>query len=98
MQAREQEKVLASDVALKVTKERLQIHDAAGYGRDRPFERMAGDARMFRINGGTGQVLCTHVGRQRAARPQVAADGRWVHRNTRGRGAARVAAVDKRVT
>ena len=61
MQAAAQAKVLASDVALKVTNDALQIHGAAGYGRDLPLERMARDARMFTISGGTGQVLRTQV-------------------------------------
>lgn len=61
MQAAAQAKVLASDVALKVTNDALQIHGSAGYGRDRPLERMVRDARMFTISGGTGQVLRTQV-------------------------------------
>lgn len=61
MQAAAQAKVLASDMAIKVTNDALQIHGAAGYGRDRPLERMARDARMFTISGGTAQVLRTQV-------------------------------------
>jgi alkylation response protein AidB-like acyl-CoA dehydrogenase len=61
MQAAAQAKVLASDVAIKVTNDALQLHGAAGYGRDRPLERMARDARMFTISGGTGQVLRTQI-------------------------------------
>lgn len=61
MQAAAQAKVLASDVAVKVTNDALQIHGSAGYGRALPLERMARDARMFTISGGTGQVLRTQV-------------------------------------
>lgn len=61
MQAAAQAKVLASDVAVKVTNDALQIHGSAGYGRAMPLERMARDARMFTISGGTGQVLRTQV-------------------------------------
>jgi alkylation response protein AidB-like acyl-CoA dehydrogenase len=61
MQAAAQAKVLASDTALKVTNDALQIHGSAGYGRDRPLERMVRDARMFTISGGTAQVLRTQV-------------------------------------
>ena len=61
LQAAAQAKVLASDVAIKVTNDALQIHGSAGYGRDRPLERMARDARMFTISGGTGQVLRTQI-------------------------------------
>lgn len=56
-----QAKVLASDMALKVTSDALQIHGAVGYGRDRPLERMMRDARMFTISGGTGQVLRNQI-------------------------------------
>lgn len=56
-----QAKVLASDMALKVTSDALQIHGAVGYGRALPLERMFRDARMFTISGGTGQVLRNQI-------------------------------------
>jgi alkylation response protein AidB-like acyl-CoA dehydrogenase len=52
-----QAKILASETAIKVTNEALQIHGAAGYSRRLPLERMARDARMFTIGGGTAQLL-----------------------------------------
>ncbi len=52
-----QGKILASDMAIKVTNEALQIHGAKGYSRNLPIERMCRDARMFTIGGGTAQVL-----------------------------------------
>ena len=61
MQAAAQAKVMASDVAIKVSFDALQIHGAVGYGRDRPLERISRDARMFTISGGTGQVLRTQI-------------------------------------
>ncbi len=56
-----QAKVLAAETAVKVTNDALQLHGAAGYSRNRPLERMARDARMFTIGGGTAQVLRTQV-------------------------------------
>ncbi len=56
-----QAKVLASETAIRVTNDALQIHGAAGYSRKLPLERMVRDARMFAIGGGTAQVLKTQV-------------------------------------
>jgi alkylation response protein AidB-like acyl-CoA dehydrogenase len=50
-------KVMASEVALKVTNDALQIFGATGYSREMPLERMVRDARMFTIAGGTVQTL-----------------------------------------
>ena len=52
-----QAKVLASEMAIKVTNDALQIFGAKGYSRNSPVERMCRDARMFTIGGGTAQVL-----------------------------------------
>lgn len=52
-----QAKIMASDTAIKVTSDALQVFGAAGYSRNRPMERMYRDARMFTIGGGTAQVL-----------------------------------------
>jgi alkylation response protein AidB-like acyl-CoA dehydrogenase len=56
-----QAKVLASDTAIRVTNNALQIWGAAGYSRDNPMERHVRDARMFTIAGGTAQVLRTQI-------------------------------------
>jgi 3-sulfinopropanoyl-CoA desulfinase len=56
-----QAKILASETAIKVTNDALQLHGAAGYSRNLPLERMVRDARMFTIGGGTAQVLRTQV-------------------------------------
>ena len=56
-----QAKVFASEMAIKVTNDALQIFGAEGYGRDLPLERMVRDARMFTIGGGTAQILRTVI-------------------------------------
>ncbi len=52
-----QAKLIASETAVKVTNDALQLHGAAGYSRNMPVERMVRDARMFTIGGGTAQML-----------------------------------------
>lgn len=54
-------KVLASEAAIEVTRDALQIHGAMGYSRNLPLERMSRDARMFTIGGGTAQILRTLI-------------------------------------
>jgi hypothetical protein len=56
-----QAKILASETAIKVTNDALQIHGAMGYSRNLPLERMARDVRMFTIGGGTAQLLRNQV-------------------------------------
>ncbi len=56
-----QAKVLAADMAIRVTNDALQLFGAAGYSQSRPLERMVRDARMFAIAGGTAQILRTVV-------------------------------------
>ncbi len=56
-----QAKVFASEMAIAVTNDALQMFGAAGYSRNRPLERMLRDARMFTIGGGTAQVLRTLI-------------------------------------
>ena len=50
-------KTLASETAIRVTNDALQIFGASGYSRDLPLERMVRDARMFTIAGGTVQMM-----------------------------------------
>jgi len=50
-------KTLASETAVRVTNDALQIFGASGYSRDLPLERMVRDARMFTIGGGTVQMM-----------------------------------------
>ncbi|HIN00888.1 MAG TPA: acyl-CoA dehydrogenase, partial [Deltaproteobacteria bacterium] len=56
-----QAKIFSSEMAIKVTNDALQIFGSAGYSRNMPLERMARDARMFTIGGGTVQILRTVV-------------------------------------
>ena len=56
-----QAKIFASESAIKIVNDALQLFGARGYSRDLPFERMARDVRMFTIGGGTAQVLRTLV-------------------------------------
>ena len=56
-----QAKIFASETAIKVTNDALQIFGSAGYSRNLPLERMVRDARMFTIGGGTAQILRTVV-------------------------------------
>jgi alkylation response protein AidB-like acyl-CoA dehydrogenase len=54
-------KVFASEAAVRVTNDALQIHGAMGYSRNLALERKVRDARMFPIAGGTAQILRTQV-------------------------------------
>jgi alkylation response protein AidB-like acyl-CoA dehydrogenase len=56
-----QAKLFASESAIAIVNDALQMHGARGYSRDLPLERMARDVRMFTIGGGTAQVLRTLV-------------------------------------
>ena len=56
-----QAKIFASETAIKIVNDALQIFGARGYSRELPMERMARDVRMFTIGGGTAQVLRTLV-------------------------------------
>ncbi len=55
-------KMFASEMALKVVSDSLQMFGARGYGDQEPLERMFRDVRMFTIGGGTAQILKTQVG------------------------------------
>jgi len=50
-------KVFASDVAMKVTTDAVQIFGGVGYMRDYPVEKMLRDAKITQIYEGTNQVL-----------------------------------------
>ncbi len=54
-------KVFASETAIKVVNDALQIFGARGYGDKEPIERMYRDVRMFTIGGGTAQILRTQI-------------------------------------
>ena len=50
-------KVFASDAAMKVTTDAVQICGGAGYMRDYPVEKMMRDAKILQIYEGTNQIL-----------------------------------------
>jgi alkylation response protein AidB-like acyl-CoA dehydrogenase len=56
-----QAKIFASEAAIRIVNDALQVFGARGYSREFPLERMARDVRMFTIGGGTAQVLRTFV-------------------------------------
>lgn len=49
-------KVYASEMALRVTNEAIQLCGAEGYGRHLPLERMYRDARCFTLAGGSAEM------------------------------------------
>jgi len=50
-------KVFASDVAMRVTTDAIQVFGGSGYMRDYPVEKMMRDAKITQIYEGTNQVL-----------------------------------------
>ena len=50
-------KIFASDVAMKVTTDAVQVFGGVGYMRDYPVEKMMRDAKITQIYEGTNQVL-----------------------------------------
>jgi len=54
-------KVFASDVAMKVTTDAVQIFGGVGYMRDYPIEKMMRDAKITQIYEGTNQVLRNEI-------------------------------------
>ncbi|HZZ51765.1 MAG TPA: acyl-CoA dehydrogenase family protein [Pseudonocardia sp.] len=57
-------KVLATDVAMKVTTDAVQCLGGSGYTRDYPVERMMRDAKVLQIYEGTSQILRNQVAKQ----------------------------------
>jgi alkylation response protein AidB-like acyl-CoA dehydrogenase len=57
-------KAYASDVAMKVTTDAVQLLGGAGYTRDFPLERMMRDAKITQIYEGTNQVQRLVMARQ----------------------------------
>ena len=54
-------KLFASETAISVVNDALQMFGARGYGDQEPLERMYRDVRMFTIGGGTAQILKTQI-------------------------------------
>ncbi len=57
-------KLLASDLAVKVTTDALQIHGAYGYSTDFPIERMYREAKVYQIWEGTSEIQRIVIARQ----------------------------------
>lgn len=57
-------KVYASDVAMKVTTDAVQIFGGTGYMRDYPVEKMMRDAKILQIYEGTNQVQRNIIGQE----------------------------------
>jgi alkylation response protein AidB-like acyl-CoA dehydrogenase len=57
-------KMFASDVAMRVTTDALQIVGGYGYMTDFPFERMMRDAKITQIYEGTNQIMKLVISRQ----------------------------------
>jgi alkylation response protein AidB-like acyl-CoA dehydrogenase len=57
-------KLLASELAVRVTAEALQIHGAYGYTTDFPIERMYREAKVYQIWEGTSEIQRMVIGRQ----------------------------------
>ena len=49
-------KCVATDVAMKVTTDAVQVHGGYGYTREYPVERYMRDAKVMQIVEGTNQV------------------------------------------
>ena len=54
-------KVFASDVAMRVTTDAVQVFGGPGYMRDYPVEKMMRDAKITQIYEGTNQVLRNEI-------------------------------------
>jgi alkylation response protein AidB-like acyl-CoA dehydrogenase len=85
-----QAKLFASEAAIRIVHDALQVFGARGYSRDLPLERMARDVRMFTIGGGTAQVLRTLVaGKLLGMKLPQTRDGYVVNDRRGGRGGGR---------
>jgi alkylation response protein AidB-like acyl-CoA dehydrogenase len=67
-------KVFASDMAMRVTTDAVQILGGPGYMRDYPMEKMMRDAKIIQIYEGTNQVLrndmASHLFKRKGKRAQ----------------------------
>lgn len=57
-------KLMASDTAMKVTTDAVQIMGGYGYIKDYPVERMMRDAKLIQIDSGTNQMMKLIIGRE----------------------------------
>ena len=57
-------KCFASDVAMKVSLEALQIFGGYGYMRDYPIEKLVRDAKLLQIYEGTNEIQRLVISRE----------------------------------
>ena len=57
-------KLVASNTAMKITTDALQIAGGYGYMREYPFERMMRDAKITQIYEGTNQIMKLIISRE----------------------------------
>ena len=57
-------KLFASDAAMRVTTDAVQLFGGAGYTRDFPVERMMRDAKITQIYEGTNQIQRVVIARR----------------------------------
>jgi len=57
-------KMLASDVAMRVTTDALQIATGYGYMAEYAFDRMMRDAKITQIHKGTNQIMKLKISRE----------------------------------
>lgn len=57
-------KMKATDTAMKVTTDAVQIHGGVGYTKEYPVERLMRDAKVLQIVEGTNQIQKIVIGRQ----------------------------------
>ena len=57
-------KLFASDTAMRVTTDAVQLLGGAGYVADHPVERMMRDAKITQIYEGTNQIQRTVIARE----------------------------------
>ena len=57
-------KLFASDLAVKIAADALQIHGAYGYSKEYPIERIYRDAKVYQIWEGTSQIQRMVIGRE----------------------------------
>lgn len=62
-------KLVATDTAMRVTTQAIQIHGGYGYTRDFPVERYFREAKVLQIVEGTNQVQRLVIGRSLLAKP-----------------------------
>jgi len=76
-------KLVATDNAMRVTTDAVQVLSGYGYSRDAPVERYMREAKVMQIFEGTNQIQRVVISRElaRGGRPTVAVTSPTVHQN-----------------